>query len=63
MSFYKRHAPNHREHSRALPDFQELEGMRALREESAIPSKQWEAEVRRGKELVRHQHLSENAVP
>jgi agmatinase len=51
MPFYKRHAPNHREHSRALPDFAELEGMRALREESAIPSTQWQAEVRRAKEF------------
>ena len=51
MSFYKRHAPNHREHTRPLPDFQELEGMRALREEKTIPLRQWQEEVRRGKEF------------
>ena len=51
MPFYKRHAPKHREHTRALPDFNELEGMRALRAESTIPSRQWQEEVRRGKEF------------
>src|SRR5260221_474255 len=49
MSFYKRHAPRHREHTRPLPDFSELEGMRALKEENAIPIRQWQQEVRRGK--------------
>ena len=50
MSFYKRHAPNHREHKRELilPD---LEGMRALKDEGTIPSRQWQEEVRRGKQL------------
>src|SRR6516165_10426345 len=51
MSFYKTHAPRHREHTRPLPDFGNLEGMRALHEESGIPSQQWLEEVRRGKEL------------
>ena len=51
MSFYKTHAPNHREHTRTLPDFGELEGMRALREEKEIPLRQWQEEVRRGKEF------------
>src|SRR5215470_18080978 len=51
MSFYKRHAPRHREHSRPLPDFGELEGMRALKSEQEIPLRQWREEVRRGKEL------------
>src|SRR5437588_4542806 len=51
MSFYKRHAPRHRGHTRPLPDFSELEGMRALKEENAIPIRQWQEEVRRGKEF------------
>lgn len=51
MSFYKRHAPNYREHARPLPDFHELEGMRALHAENDIPLKEWEKEVRRGKEF------------
>ena len=51
MSFYKRHAPRHREHTRPLPDFGELEGMRALKEEKEIPLRQWQQEVRRGKEF------------
>src|ERR1700731_84577 len=51
MPFYKTHAPGHREHTRALPDFEELEGMRALRDEKEIPLRQWEEEVRRGKEF------------
>ena len=51
MSFYKTHAPRHREHTRPLPDFADLEGMRALREEKEIPIRQWQEEVRRGKEF------------
>ena len=51
MSFYKRHAPGHRGHQRPLPDFSEMEGMRALKQETSIPSRQWEEEVRRGKEF------------
>ena len=39
MSFYKRHAPKYREHARPLPDFSELEGMRALYEEKEIPTR------------------------
>src|SRR5580698_10882334 len=50
MSFYKSHAPKHREHTREVK-LPELEGMKALREESQIPSRQWEAEVRRGNEF------------
>ncbi len=50
MSFYKSHAPKHREHTREVK-LPELEGMKALREESQIPSRQWEEEVRRGKEF------------
>ena len=38
MSFYKTHAPRHREHTRPLPDFVDLEGMRALQEEKEIPA-------------------------
>ena len=51
MSFYKTHAPRHREHNRPLPDFADLEGMRALKEENEIPLRQWKEEVRRGKEF------------
>ena len=50
MSFYKSHAPKHREHTREVK-LPELEGMKALLEEGQIPSRQWEAEVRRGKEF------------
>ena len=50
MSFYKNHAPGYREHQRALllPD---LQGMKALQEESQIPLQKWHEEVRRGKEF------------
>src|SRR5260370_7258271 len=50
MSFYKTHATRHREHKREL-SLPELEGMKALRDESQIPSRQWQEEVRRGKEF------------
>ena len=55
MSFYKSHAPKHREHTREVK-LPELEGMKALLEEGKIPSRQWEAEVRRGK-VGRHGHI------
>jgi hypothetical protein len=51
MSFFKQHAPNHREHNRTLPDLSQYEGMKAQREESALPSAKWEQENRRIKEL------------
>jgi agmatinase len=51
MAFYHKHAPNHREHKRPLPDYSALQGMRALQEEAALPSAQWKEEVRRGKEF------------
>ena len=38
MSFYKQHAPNHRQHARNLPDLSQYEGMKDQRDESAIPS-------------------------
>ena len=38
MSFYKKHAPNHREHARNLPDLSQYEGMKDQRDEAAIPS-------------------------
>ena len=50
MSFYKSHAPKHREHTREVK-LPELEGMKALRDEGQIPSRQWQEEVRRGKEF------------
>jgi hypothetical protein len=51
MAFYHQHAPKHREHERPLPDYSELQGMKALQEEAALPSAQWKEEVRRGKEF------------
>ncbi|MDA1193410.1 MAG: agmatinase family protein [Candidatus Poribacteria bacterium] len=51
MSFYKRHAPELREHDRELPDRSAFQGMKALDAESTIPDTQWREEVRRGKEF------------
>lgn len=51
MSFYEQHAPNRREHGRALPDLSEYEGMKAQRDEAGIPSAKWQQDVRRIKEL------------
>jgi agmatinase len=51
MSFYKRHAPNHREHQRNLPDTSAFEGMKAMKLESELPSTQWDAMVKRSKEV------------
>ena len=51
MSFYKKHAPNHREHARDLPDLSQYEGMKDQRDESAIPSAYAEKEKKRIKEL------------
>ena len=51
MSFYKKHAPSHREHARDLPDLSEFDGMRVQRDEAAIPSAYAEKEKKRIKEL------------
>lgn len=51
MTFYKRHAPTYREHNRALPDVSGFDGYKAQDAEAAIPETQWQADVRRGKEL------------
>ncbi len=51
MSFYKGHAPNHREHTRDLPDTSDLQGMKALQEEARLPNRRWLEEVQRGKEF------------
>ena len=51
MSFYKRHAPEFREHDRDIPDTSHLEGMIARELEKDIPEDKWWEEVRRGKEL------------
>lgn len=51
MTFYKRHAPNHREHQRALADHSGFAGWKAQDLEAALPTTQWEAECRRGQEL------------
>ena len=51
MSFYKKHAPNHRQHARNLPDLSQYEGMKDQRDEAAIPSAYAEKEKKRIKEL------------
>jgi agmatinase len=51
MSFYKKHAPNHREHARNLPDLSQYEGMKDQLDEAAIPSAYAEKEKKRIKEL------------
>ena len=51
MTFYKRHAPNRREHERDLPDVSGFDGYKAQDAEAAIPTTQWQAEVKRGQEL------------
>src|SRR6188474_3947586 len=51
MTFYKRHAPHHREHQRPLAEHVELTGYRAQDLEAALPTTQWQAECRRGQEL------------
>ena len=50
MSFYRRHAPNRREHTRDLPDTSSFQGMKALNEEASLPSDEWQREVARGQE-------------
>ena len=51
MSFYKKHGPNLRGHSRKLPDLSHFEGMKYQREEGAIPTAYAEKEQKRIKEL------------
>ena len=51
MTFYKRHAPQHREHARPLPDITGLDGYKAQDAEAEIPLTRWRAEVARGQEL------------
>ena len=51
MNFYDRHAPNHRNHDRALPDTSGFRGYKAQDSEAEIPTTEWEAEVKRGQEL------------
>jgi agmatinase len=51
MAFYSNHAPNHRGHSRDLPDLSQWEGMRAQEEESSLPSAYAEKERKRIKEF------------
>jgi agmatinase len=51
MTFYKRHAPNHREHQRPLADHSGFTGYKAQDLEAALPTAQWDAEVRRGQEF------------
>lgn len=51
MSFYKRHAPGFREHTRKGPDTSHLEGMIAKAAEADIPTDKWWEEVARSKKL------------
>ncbi|HEY0993428.1 MAG TPA: agmatinase family protein [Kofleriaceae bacterium] len=51
MTFYKRHAPNHREHQRPLADHSGYAGYQAQELEAALPTVQWEAECRRAQEF------------
>jgi agmatinase len=51
MRFYDKHAPNHREHQRQLPDTTEFEGYKAQDTEATIPTTQWEGECKRAKEF------------
>ena len=51
MSFYKKHAPNRRGHSRDLPDLSQFDGMKDQIEEAAIPTAYAEKEKKRIKEL------------
>lgn len=49
MTFYKRHAPSHRNHDRPIPQLLESRGYRAQEAEADIPDVQWRAECERGK--------------
>ncbi len=51
MSFYLRHAPGRRNHTRALPDVTQFNGYKAQDSEALLPTTQWDAECRRGQEL------------
>ena len=51
MAFYDKHAPNRREHKRALPDLSQYDGMKMQQEEASLPSAYWEKENKRIKEL------------
>ena len=51
MSFYRSHAPDHREHNRPLPDLAEFEGMKSQAAEGKLPSAKWAADNDRIKEL------------
>src|SRR5687767_14413203 len=51
MRFYEKHAPNHRQHQRALPDTTQFNGYKAQDAEAAIPTTQWDGECARAKEF------------
>ena len=51
MSFHERHAPNHRNHDRALPDTTGFRGYKAQDSEAEIPTTEWEAACKRNHEL------------
>jgi agmatinase len=50
-SLYSRHAPKLREHTRALPDLSQLDGMKLQKAEADLPSEYWKKEIKRIKEL------------
>ena len=51
MSFYKTHAPNHREHDRKLPDVGQFQGMKSQQAEGDLPSAKWASNNDRIKEI------------
>ena len=51
MAFFDKHAPNRREHTRALPDLSQYDGMKMQRDEAGLSSKYAEKENKRIKEL------------
>lgn len=51
MTFYKKHGGSLRNHNRKLPNLSKYDGMKAQREESALPSAYAKKELKRIKEL------------
>lgn len=51
MAFFDKHAPKRREHTRALPDLSQYDGMKMQRDEAGLPSTYAEKEDKRIKEL------------
>src|SRR5262245_63300031 len=51
MAFYDKHAPKRREHTRALPDLSQYDGMKMQRDEAGLRSAYAKKEIKRIKEL------------